>query len=113
MNIDNHFSSMMYLFRAGGFEFASDTAFEGAGYAAIRPEDILVSKESPPGDAHNRFKATIEQIVNKGSVIYVKANLPPEMVCLVTRHQFQELGLETGREVFLTFPASAVHLFRD
>jgi len=53
----------------------------------------------------------ITGVVNKGPLIYVTVNVPPEFTCLVSRQAFGELDLKTGMEVHITIRASAVHVF--
>jgi len=38
-------------------------------------------------------------------------NLPPDFICLVTRRSFEEMGLAEGQKVYITFKASAIHIF--
>ena len=38
-------------------------------------------------------------------------DLPPEISTLITRNSFSEMGLTLGMQVYVTFKASAVHLF--
>jgi len=101
------------IFRVDGVEFISAAALEGECYAAIRPEDIQISREAPPDGASNCLQAVVSRIVNKGAFINVTASVTPDITCTVTRHQYEELRLEMGQRVYLTFPASALHLFRD
>jgi len=87
------------------------TDLRGKLHASIRPEDILLSSRPLQSSARNSFKGTITRIASKGSTIYLSINVPPEFVCLVTRHSFEELGLQEGGKVYVTFKASAVHVF--
>jgi molybdate/tungstate transport system ATP-binding protein len=78
---------------------------------SLRPEDILLSKEPLQSSARNCFLGVVNDIVDRGSVIYVTVNLPPDFVCIVTRQAFDELELTKGVEVWITFKASAIHVF--
>jgi len=99
------------IFRIEGTEFVSAADTEGTCHASIRPEDILISLEPIRSSARNCFPGTITGIIDKGATLYITVNLPPDISCLVTRHSFEELGLEEGKRVYVTFKASAVHLF--
>lgn len=99
------------IFRIEGTEFVSAADTEGTCHASIRPEDILISLEPIRSSARNCFPGTITGIIDKGGTLYITVNLPPDISCLVTRHSFEELGLEEGKRVHVTFKASAVHLF--
>lgn len=99
------------IFRTEGTEFVSAANIEGTCHASIRPEDILISLEPIRSSARNCFPGTITGIIDKGSTLYITVSLPPGISCLVTRHSFEELGLEEGKRVYVTFKASSVHLF--
>lgn len=99
------------IFRIEGTEFVSAADTEGTCHASIRPEDILISLEPIRSSARNCFPGTITGIIDKGATLYITVNLPPDISCLVTRHSFEELELEEGKRVYVTFKASAVHLF--
>jgi molybdopterin-binding protein len=38
-------------------------------------------------------------------------NLPPDFICLVTRRSFEEMGLAEGKKTYITFKATAIHIF--
>jgi molybdopterin-binding protein len=99
------------VFRVDGTEFIIATDSDGVHHASIRPEDILISSEPIRSSARNCFPGTITQVIDKGSTLYVAVNIPPALSCLVTRHSFEEMELHEGKNVFLTFKASAIHLF--
>ncbi|MFO8060561.1 MAG: ABC transporter ATP-binding protein [Bacillota bacterium] len=104
------------VFQVEGARIVADADMDGPCHASIRPEDILVSSspaELPVLKGHNHFIATITQVVNKGSVVHITADLPPPLTCLLTRRSHQEMNLRPGQEVVLTVPPSSVHLFRD
>jgi len=99
------------VFKVDGTEFIIAADVDGTHHASIRPEDILISSEPIRSSARNCFPGTITNVVDKGSTLYVTVNIPPELSCLVTRHSFEEMELHEGKEVYLTFKASSIHLF--
>lgn len=99
------------VFRTEDTELAVATELRGRLHASIRPEDILISPESLHSSARNSFAGTITHIADKGSTLYITVNLPPDFICLVTRRSFEEMGLGEGQKVYITFKASAVHIF--
>jgi len=99
------------VFRTEGTELAVVTDLRGKFHASVRPEDILVSPEPLRSSARNSFCGTITRIADKGSTLYLTVNLPPDFACLVTRRSFEEMGLAQGQKVYITFKASAVHIF--
>jgi len=99
------------VFRTEGTELAVATDLRGRLHASVRPEDILVSPEPLLSSARNSFCGTITHIADRGSTFYLTVNLPPDFICLVTRRSLDEMGLAEGQKVYITFKASAVHIF--
>jgi molybdopterin-binding protein len=99
------------IFKVGDTEFITAADVGDAQHASIRPEDILISAEPIRSSARNCFPGTITRVVDKGSTLYVTVDVPPELSCLVTRRSFTEMELGEGREVYITFKASSIHLF--
>jgi molybdopterin-binding protein len=99
------------VFKVDGTEFVIAADAEGSYHASIRPEDILISSEPVRSSARNCFPGTITDVVDKGSTLYVTVSIPPKLSCLVTRHSFEELELEQGKKVYVTFKATSIHIF--
>jgi molybdopterin-binding protein len=94
-----------------GTDFEVVTELRGRLHASLRPEDILVSREPLVSSARNSLKGTITYIADRGATQYLTVSTPLDFVCMVTRRSFEELGLAAGEEVYVTFKASAVHIF--
>ena len=92
-------------------DFEVVTELRGRLHASLRPEDILVSREPLVSSARNSLKGTITYIADRGATRYLTVSTPLDFVCMVTRRSFEELGLAAGEEVYVTFKASAVHIF--
>jgi len=95
----------------GGVKLRTITKSRGVVRLSLRPEDILISKEPLQSTARNSFQGVISDITDKGSIVYITVTLPPDFVCLITRQAFEELGLRRGARVWVTFKASAIHVF--
>jgi molybdopterin-binding protein len=95
----------------GGTKLRATTEAKGEMRLSLRPEDILISKEPLQSTARNCLLGVISDIADRGSVIYITVNLPPDFVCVITRQAFDELQLRKGAEVWITFKASAIHVF--
>ncbi|MFC1860241.1 ATP-binding cassette domain-containing protein [Chloroflexota bacterium] len=98
-------------FRTEGTELVVVTDLRGKLHASIRPEDILISTEQLHSSARNSFSGTITHIADRGSTLYLTVSLPPDFICLVTRRSFEEMELGGGKEVYITFKATAMHIF--
>ena len=99
------------VFRTEGTELAIVTDLRGKLHASVRPEDILISPEPLHSSARNSFGGIITHIVDRGSTLYLTVNLPPDFICLVTRRSFEEMGLAEGQKIYITFKATATHIF--
>ena len=95
----------------GGVKLGTITKSRGVVRLSLRPEDILISKEPLQSTARNCFQGTVSDITDKGSIVYITVTLPPDFVCLITHQAFEELGLRKGARVWVTFKASAIHVF--
>ncbi len=82
----------------------------------LRPEDLVirrldgrVSQES----ARNHLEGRVEEATSLGAQYRVRIACGPALggvIALVTKQSFDDLGLEPGTPVLVTFKASAVHL---
>jgi len=81
-------------------------------YLAIRPEDIVLSREKFSSSMRNNFSGTVVKITNQG--FYYEIDVGVEDISfksLVTKGALIELGLEEASPVYVSFKASAVHIF--
>jgi len=99
------------MFCTEDIELAVVTDLRGKLHASVRPEDILISTEPLHSSARNSFGGTITYIADRGSTLYLTVNLPPDFVCLITRRSFEEMGLAEGKKIYITFKATAIHIF--
>jgi len=77
----------------------------------IRPDDIIVSKTPLKSSMRNVLKGKISDYIDMGSLvnIIIKVNEVP-FVVLITKRSFTEMKLERGKNVYIAFKASAVHI---
>lgn len=81
-------------------------------YLAVRPEDIIISREKFSSSMRNNFSGIITQIDNQG--FYYEIAVQTKDVSfkgLITKGALIELGLEEGIPVYFSFKASAIHVF--
>ena len=99
-------------FRAGPLTFYTvGDAAEGAGYAVIRAEEILLSLEATTSSARNVFRGTIADIATLGALTRVTVDVDSTpLVAALTTRSAQELRLAPGQAVWASFKAMAVHL---
>jgi molybdopterin-binding protein len=91
--------------------YAVGVPVEGAGYAVIRAEEVVLSPNPMPSSARNVFRGRVSEVATAGA--FARVTLEVEGVPLVaalTTRSVQELGLAPGVEAWATFKAMAVHL---
>jgi len=77
---------------------------------AIDPEHIIVSREPLHSSARNSFAATIVKAEREGASVIVTVDCGRPLVARITRHSYDELALNLGTAVWITFKSSAVHV---
>ncbi|MGI9077801.1 MAG: ATP-binding cassette domain-containing protein [Gemmatimonadaceae bacterium] len=99
-------------FRTGPLTiFAIGDNPDGAGYAVIRAEEVLVSLEAHQSSARNRFRGEITEVAQLGALTRVTIDIDGvPLVAALTTRSAHELGLGRGVEVYASFKAMAVHL---
>jgi ABC-type sugar transport system ATPase subunit len=99
------------VFSADGLKLAVSSALRGKNLASIRPEDILISREPKSGDAANSFGGTVTRIVDRGAVVYITLEVPPQFTCLILRRSLRDLGVQVGQKAFIAFEPADVNVF--
>jgi molybdopterin-binding protein len=84
---------------------------EGPGHAALRAEDIALSREPVTSSALNQLPASVTAVTPLGALVRVTLDAGVPLVALVTRESAAALALTAGTRVHLSFKATAVHLF--
>ncbi len=86
---------------------------EGPGFVLIRDEDILIYEDKPVSSAMNNFNGVIKDAVpaRLGVEIAVETDFSVFWV-LVTHDTFLRMDLFSGKEVWISFKASAVRFIK-
>jgi molybdopterin-binding protein len=94
--------------------YAVGDAPEGAGYAVIRAEEVLLSPgqgEESVTSARNRFRGRVSEVATLGALTRVTVDVGgTPLVAALTTRSAQELAIGRGVEVVASFKAMAVHL---
>jgi molybdopterin-binding protein len=80
---------------------------------AIDPEAIIVSSEPLHSSARNCFPGRIEKVERDDRGLLVTVDCGGTLVARITRHSYEELALNIGAPVYVTFKSSALHLLDD
>ena len=114
--LNNVFSGISHIGENGvtkididGLELEATITRTGKVTIFIRPEDIILSTSPIVSSARNTFKGKIIEATDLNRNVQVKVDAGKVFVATITRRSFQEMRLNLGSEVYLTFKASAVH----
>jgi molybdopterin-binding protein len=99
------------VFKSSTLELSVATPLIGPAHASIRPEDIIVSREPLRSSAQNAFQGRVVDVADRGTLLYVTVDVPPDFTSVITRHSFERMALREGLSVHIAFKASAVHVF--
>jgi molybdopterin-binding protein len=85
-------------------------AFSAQGETSIRvrPEDIIVSRSVMSSSARNNLLGKIVGVEEHNSIIRLKVDAGVDFNIQITRRSLEEMRLNVGQEVYLTFKASSV-----
>lgn len=79
-------------------------------HMCIRPEDIILSLTEPSSSARNAFTGEISRLALSGALARVAIDCGFPLVALVTKRSAEELGLQIGKRIYVSFKATAVHI---
>jgi len=97
----------------GGLKVSVVTELEGDVFIYIPPSDILIAINPIVSSALNNFRGTIIGIESQRQIISLTINIGILIEALITRKSREELQLEFGKEVYVAWKASAVHVFKE
>ncbi|MFW6189853.1 MAG: ATP-binding cassette domain-containing protein [Planctomycetota bacterium] len=102
------------FFHTGQVELVSTECVEGPACAVIRPDNVFLSAESVRTSARNQFRARVTRVEQRGHVYAVTGRFQGvELTALITDRSRRELDIRTGREVYFSFKAHALHLVEE
>lgn len=78
----------------------------------VRPDDVTLWADDnlPASSARNRLSGPIIKLAPRGPLVQIQVDCGFPIRIQITRSSAREMALEPGRDVVLTFKASAVHL---
>ena len=78
---------------------------------SIRPEDIMILNNNVSSSAKNCYKGKILDIKDRLNYLEVKVDIGVEIFVNIMRQRVNKLNLVKGKEVFVVFKASSVHIY--
>lgn len=77
----------------------------------IRPEDVAIgTAEDGKTSVRNEFSGRITRVVPMGPMVRIRVDCGLKMIAVITSRSYDEMGLAQGKDVFLSFKASAIHV---
>ncbi|KUH33511.1 molybdenum ABC transporter ATP-binding protein [Thermococcus celericrescens] len=100
------------VLRSNGVEIELPAEVRGRVRVGLRPEDIILSLGPIRTSARNEFKALVESVEELGPLVRVHLRIGGlHLRAFITRSSMLEMGITKGREVYVSFKASALHVF--
>jgi len=97
--------------RIGAWELQVPLEESEFAYAAIRGEDILVSRDPLDSSARNHMSGRVSAIMGNASGAEILVDAGVELNVGITRTSLEEMGIRVGDPVVLTLKVSAIRCF--
>jgi molybdopterin-binding protein len=117
LGIENIFHGRITMHDGRGFFENDQIRFEVAAeekadaWVVVHPEDIIISEQPLVNtSARNTLPGMVSDVAKNGLIKRVVINAGEEFRVNITRASADELMLKSGKKVFLTFKATAVHV---
>jgi molybdopterin-binding protein len=99
------------FFFTGGLKIQTVSDKTGPVSVSIRPDDILISTQPVKSSARNSFKGRVMKLENHIKVIELIIDAGVEIKSFITKQALVQMDIKPGSSVYVTFKASAVHVF--
>jgi molybdopterin-binding protein len=99
------------LFDTGKIQVVLPTERDTASRISIPPEDIIVSHQPISTSARNSFAGTISQVTDEGDLVSLTVDIGEKLRVKITKRSFQEMQLNLGSPVYVTFKSSCIEAF--
>jgi tungstate transport system ATP-binding protein len=83
---------------------------EGSTTVNVRPEDIIVSRGVMASSARNNLHGKIIAVEEFEAIVRLRVDVGVVFTVQITRRSLDEMGLNVGQIVYITFKASSVRL---
>jgi molybdate/tungstate transport system ATP-binding protein len=104
----------VFDFETGRVSFQVEQGVVGSGWAAIPQEDITLSIEPPSRNpSRNVLRGKVVSVVDRGQEVKVLVDCGEEFCVSMPKRSLLELGPFEGRDAWISFPPSSVHVIPD
>lgn len=84
---------------------------QGRVKVSIDPKEIILSKETFRSSARNCLTGKVSSIIDEGKVVKVFADCGIKLVSQITHKSLEELGINVGQQIYLTFKTSSIKVY--
>jgi iron complex transport system ATP-binding protein len=88
------------------------THLEGKVRVYLPPEDLIVSKQPMASSSGNHLKGVLKRISPRGANTQLEIAAGERLVAQTTGKSYADLNVDIGADVYVTFRASDVYVFR-
>ncbi len=99
------------LFDTGRIKVAILPERDSARHISIPPEAIIISHRPISTSARNSFLGEISEVTDRGDSVSLVVDVGEKLTVMITKESFQEMKLNLGSFVYLTFKSSSVEVF--
>jgi len=99
------------LFDTGSIKVAILPESDEVSHISIPPEAIIISHKPISTGARNSFFGEISQVADGGDSVSLVVDAGEKLTVKITKKSFQEMRLNVGSFVYLTFKSSSVEVF--
>ena len=96
-------------FNNGTIHFLGNLEIGNKVKLVVRPEDILIKLSIDKTSARNNFRGYVKDVSFRGPLARITANIGKNIIIYITKQSFEELGIEKGKEIIISFKITAVH----
>ena len=96
------------IFENDRVSFAAAAVEKADAWVVVHPEDILLSLEPTKTSARNCLRGTVLAVEPAGLIYRTQIKAGEIFIANITRASVEELGVAPGKELYLTFKATAV-----
>ncbi|XVU23716.1 sulfate/molybdate ABC transporter ATP-binding protein [Actinoplanes sp. CA-054009] len=100
------------VFLLDGFPLVTATPEEGEAFAAFPPSAVALYASRPDGSPRNTWAGTVTSVARHGDALRIEVAGPIDVAADVTPAAAVHLGLEVGREVWVSVKATEVRSYR-
>ncbi len=81
-------------------------------WVTIRPEDVTFARVREQTSARNVFRGVVTKVAGVGALLRIEVDCGFPLLGVLTKKSAEDMGIERGDEVYVSFKATTVHVIR-